>query len=121
MEISNAVNFVPKNKESIKNVAVKVSEKPTKVAAKAKKTTKAKKTSKKTKSSKACDMYKMRKDGSRRLSARCYYDTHGASSVGDKCDGAWGGKPGCLRLIGKKGSPKFMKCKDSDSQAPCKE
>ena len=26
MEISNAVNFVPKNKESIKNVAVKVSE-----------------------------------------------------------------------------------------------
>ena len=63
----------------------------------------------------------MRKDGSRRLSARCYYDTHGSSSVGDKCDGAWGGKPGCLRLSGKKGSPKFLKCKDTDSQTPCKE
>jgi hypothetical protein len=79
------------------------------------------KTSKETKSSKGCDMYKIRKkDGSRRLSARCYYDTHGASSVGDKCDGAWGGKPGCLRLT-KKGSPKFFKCKSSDSQTSCKE
>lgn len=76
---------------------------------------------KSTKSSKACKMYKTKKDGSRRISARCYYDTYGSSSVGDKCDGSWGGKPGCLRLSGKKGSPKFLKCNDSDSQAQCKE
>lgn len=81
----------------------------------------AKKSSSKKTSSKECNMYKIRKDGSRRLSARCYYDTHGASSVGDMCDGAWGGKPGCLRLTGKNGSPRFLKCQSGDSHAPCKE
>ena len=95
----------------------KVSEKVSKKSTK-KSTTKS---TKKTKSPKTCNMYKTKKDGSRRLSARCYYDTHGSSSVGDKCDGSWGGKPGCLRLSGKKGSPKFLKCNDSDSQAQCKE
>uniref|UniRef100_A0A6C0M0S2 Uncharacterized protein n=1 Tax=viral metagenome TaxID=1070528 RepID=A0A6C0M0S2_9ZZZZ len=102
-------SFSPKPEKVSKKVSTKSAKKS------------AKKSTKTTKSSKACKMYKTKKDGSRRLSARCYYDTHGSSSVGDKCDGAWGGKPGCLRLSGKKGSPKFLKCNDSDSQSPCKE
>jgi hypothetical protein len=56
-------------------------------------------------------MYKIRKNGSKRLSARCYYDTYGSESEGDRCDNK------CLKLDKNK-SPKWL---NGSCNKPCKE
>ena len=68
-----------------------------------------------------CEMMKKDSKGKQRISARCYYDTYGANSIGDKCSPARAGGEGCLRLT-KKGSPRWSKCnsgKTVDAQTPC--
>ena len=56
-------------------------------------------------------MYKTIKCGSNRLSARCYFDTHGSESEGDRCDDK------CLKLDKNK-IPKWLK---GNCNKPCKE
>ena len=50
--------------------------------------------------------------------ARCYYDTFGKDTIGDKCSPAYSGGEGCLRLDKNK-NPRWYKCKASDSQNAC--
>ena len=72
-------------------------------------------------SPKSCEMYKVnKKNGSKRISAKCYYDTFGKSGINDKCSPAYSGGPGFLALD-KNSRPSWKKSADpSLPEGACK-